>query len=195
MSKNIYYNKFSITKKKRCYRNKHSALLIWFTGLSGSGKSTLANKVEINLFNNKVNTYLLDGDNIRKGINKDLNFSKLDRKENIRRVSEIAKLFIDAGIVVLASFISPYEKDRERIKKIVGKENFIEIYVKASLDICEERGVKGLYKKVREGKVENFTGISSNYEIPKNPNLEINTEELSIEDSVNIITNYINNKI
>ena len=182
--KNIFKHNFQISRADRERKNKHKSFLIWFTGLSGSGKSTLANLLEIELFGLGVSTYILDGDNIRQGLNKDLNFTKESRKENIRRIGEVAKLMIDSGTVTLATFISPYKKDREIVKKLVGSSNFIEIFVNTSLEECERRDVKGLYKKAREGKIENMTGITSLYEPPTKPDLEIITDNEDVNDSL-----------
>ena len=176
MKKNIKYYHYKINQKDRIVINQHKSILLWFTGLSGSGKSTLANLVEKKLYEMDIRTYVLDGDNIRHGINKDLSFSPQDRSENIRRIAEISKLMIDAGIVTLGSFISPYKKDRNNIRKIVGEQYFIEIYVNTSLELCEKRDVKGLYKKARAGEIKNMTGVSAPYEVPENPTIEINTE-------------------
>jgi adenylylsulfate kinase len=195
MSNNIIAYNFTISKKERIRRNKHNSFLIWFTGLSGSGKSTIANLVEIRLHEDSINTYLLDGDNIRKGINNDLTFSSKDRTENIRRIAEISNLFIDSGIVVLGAFISPYRNDRENIKKIVGKKNFIEVYINTSLKECERRDVKGLYEKARKGEIKNFTGISAPYEAPINPDIEIKTEIFSVEEAVDSIFKVIKKKL
>jgi adenylylsulfate kinase len=170
-------------------------MVIWLTGLSGSGKSTIANSLEKALFENGIQTYSLDGDSVRGGLNKGLSFSKEDRQENLRRIAEVTKLFMDAGIVVVASFISPLKEDRDLIKSIVGKENFIEVFVNTSLEECERRDVKGLYKKARKGEIENFTGISAPYENPKNPDLEIKTEEMTIENAVNSINIYLKKKL
>ena len=168
---------------------------MWFTGLSGSGKSTIANALEAKLFEDGINTYSLDGDNIRNGINNDLSFSPKDRTENIRRIAEVSNLFVDAGVIVLAAFVSPYIKDRERIKEIVGSDNFVEIFVNTSLEACEERDVKGLYKKARAGEIKNMTGIDAPYESPINPDIEIRTEQLTIEQSVVTIMNFIKKKL
>jgi adenylylsulfate kinase len=195
MSKNIILHNFNITKKDRNTLNRHASFLIWFTGLSGSGKSTIANALEVELYKNNIRTYVLDGDNVRQGINKNLSFSAPDRTENIRRIAEIANLFIDAGMVTLASFVSPYQKDRDDIKKIVGSTNFIEVYVNTPLETCELRDVKGLYKKARTGEIKNFTGINAPYEAPKDPTLEINTEQLRVDQSVIKIMDVINKKL
>lgn len=189
---NFQYN---IGKKERLIKNKHNSFLIWFTGFSGAGKSTIANMLEVRLFSLGICTYTLDGDNIRNGINKDLDFSITDRSENIRRIAEISKLLIDSGQVVLASFISPFKKDRDNLKMIVGTNNYIEVYVNTPIEICEERDVKGLYKKVRNGEIKNFTGISSPYEAPETPDITINTIEMSIEESVDKIFHLIADKL
>lgn len=195
MNQYIVRQEFELSKKDRQSLKKHQSFLIWFTGLSGSGKSTLANAVELKLFEMGVHTYPLDGDNIRDGINKNLKFSAEDRDENIRRVAEISKLFVDAGIVVLGSFISPFAKSREEIKHIVGAENFVEVFLNTSLEECERRDVKGLYKKARKGEIPSFTGISSPYEAPVNPDVEIRTEEITVEEAANKVLAYISPKL
>ncbi|RUA11735.1 MAG: adenylyl-sulfate kinase [Flavobacteriia bacterium] len=195
MNKNIIPHNYQVTKTDRNKLNKHNSFLIWFTGLSGSGKSTLANALEDRLNKEGIHTYTLDGDNIRKGINKDLTFSPEDRTENIRRIAEIANLFVDAGVVVLAAFVSPYKKDRKGIEDIVGKDNFVEIFVNTSLEECEKRDVKGLYKKARKGEIKDFTGINAPYEPPVNPEIEVITDNQSIEESVNYIYERINDKL
>ena len=186
---------FKTTKLQREQLRGHKAYLLWFTGLSGSGKSTLANLVEIALHKSGLSTYILDGDNIRQGINKDLSFTPEDRTENIRRIAEISTLMLDAGVVTLAAFVSPYIKDREAVKQIVGQDNFIEIFVNTSLEECERRDVKGLYKKARAGEIKNMTGISAPYEAPINPDLEVVTDGYSIEESVKTILEFINKKL
>ena len=195
MSSNIFKQDYKIHRTNREEINGHKSYLIWFTGLSGSGKSTLANLIEVELFNRGFSTFVLDGDNIRNGINKDLTFAPIDRKENIRRIAEVGNLMVEAGILTIAAFVSPYIEDRNSIKKIVGAENYIEIYVNASVDECERRDVKGLYKKARLGEIKNMTGISAPYEPPINPDLEIKTDNLSIEKSVGIILNFLKNKL
>jgi len=192
---NIVPHIYEVSKNDRNSKNNHNSFLIWFTGLSGSGKSTIANALERKLLEENVSTYTLDGDNIRKGINKDLTFSPKDRTENIRRIAEISNLFVDAGIVTLAAFVSPYRKDRKRIKEIVGEDNFIEIYINTSLEACELRDVKGLYKKARKGEIKNMTGIDAPYEAPSNPDIEIKTEEMTIQESVIEIMNVIRKKL
>jgi adenylylsulfate kinase len=191
MIKNLTAHNYKILRQNREELNKHKPLLLWFTGLSGSGKSTIANLVEEELHNKGIKTYSLDGDNIRKGINNDLTFSPKDRTENIRRIAEVANLMLDAGLVVLAAFVSPYKKDRDNIRTIVKDVNFVEIFVNTSVEECERRDVKGLYKKARAGEIKNMTGISSPYEAPKHPDIEINTEKETIEDSVNRILNFV----
>ena len=195
MSLNTVRHHYKITKADREKLNGHRSFLLWFTGLSGSGKSTLANLVEMELHKRGISTFSLDGDNIRQGINKDLSFAPEDRSENIRRIAEIAHLMVDAGVVTLAAFVSPYIKDRENIKSIVGDENFIEIYINTSLDECERRDVKGLYKKARAGEIKNMTGISAPYEAPNNPDLEIITDNETIESSVETILDFIIQKL
>ena len=195
MSLNITKHTYKITKSNREQQHGHKTYLIWFTGLSGSGKSTLANLVEIALHKKGLSTYILDGDNIRQGINKDLSFTPEDRTENIRRIAEISNLMLDAGVLTLAAFISPYIKDREGVQKIVKAENFIEIYVNTSLEECERRDVKGLYKKARTGEVKNMTGISAPYEAPVNPDLEVITDGHSIEENVKTILEFITLKL
>lgn len=164
--------------------------VIWFTGLSGSGKSTLAEALEKELTLLGHHSYVLDGDKIRTGLNKDLSFLPQDRSENIRRISEISALFLDAKVNVIGSFISPYEKDRELVKQRVGAENYIEVYVSTSLEVCEARDVKGLYKQVRKGEIKNFTGITAPYEAPEQPDFEIDTAVVTIENAISMIMEY-----
>ena len=184
MKENIIKHTYQVSKSERQNLLNQNSLLLWFTGLSGSGKSTIANALEEKLHQEGYKTYALDGDNIRKGINKGLTFSPEDRKENIRRIAEIAHLMVDAGLVVLAAFVSPYKKDRENIARIVGNDNFVEIFVNTSIEECEKRDVKGLYKKARAGEIKDFTGVNAPYEAPENPAVEIITDGLSIEECV-----------
>ena len=184
MSSNIVPHGFTVDRSARNKMNGHPSFVVWFTGLSGSGKSTIANLLEKNLLEKGIHTFSLDGDNIRAGINQDLNFTAKDRQENLRRIAEISKLFVDAGIVVIASFISPLRKDRKIIQEIVGSEDFYEVFVNTSLKECERRDVKGLYKKARKGEIPNFTGISAPYEKPENAFIEIETEKESVEEAV-----------
>ena len=195
MKKNIILHDYRVTCDDRRKLNKHNSFLIWVTGLSGSGKSTIANELQNTLHKKGIKTYILDGDNIRNGINYNLSFSPEDRAENNRRIAEISKLFIDAGIVVIAAFISPYQKDRKEVKNIVSPSNFVEVFVNTSLEECEKRDVKGLYKKARNGEIKNFTGISAPYEAPQNPDVEIKTEEETVEESVHKIITHIQNKL
>jgi len=195
MKENIVPHTYQVSIQDRRISNKHNSFLIWFTGLSGSGKSTIANVVEQELHKQGIKTYTLDGDNIRKGINNDLTFSPEDRTENIRRIAETAQLMIDAGLVVLAAFVSPYKKDRDNIKSIVKDVNFVEVFINTSIEECERRDVKGLYKKARAGEIKNMTGISAPYEVPEYPDIEIDTELVSIEDAVKKIIEYIKPKL
>ncbi len=171
--------------------NHHQSKVLWFVGLSGSGKSTLANRLEQELYKRDIRTFILDGDNVRAGLNSDLDFSDEGRKENIRRIGHVSNLFKDAGVVVLTAFISPFRSDRAQIKEIVGEENFIEVHVNCPLEVCEERDVKGLYKKARAGEISNFTGISSPFEEPENPDVKVPTHEVSLEEGVNLLLDYI----
>lgn len=195
MSLNTVRHEYKITKSDREKRNGHRSLLLWFTGLSGSGKSTIANLVEIELNKAGIATFCLDGDNIRQGINKDLSFTPEDRTENIRRIAEIGNLMVEAGVVTLAAFVSPYIKDRENIKSIVGSENFVEIFINTSLEECERRDVKGLYKKARAGEIKNMTGISAPYEAPVNPDVEVVTDNQPIEVAVQTVLDFVIRKL
>ena len=195
MSLHTVKQTYKTNKANREYLHGHKAYLIWFTGLSGSGKSTLANLVEIALHKKGLSTYILDGDNIRNGLNKDLSFEPKDRTENIRRISEISCLMLDAGVLTLATFVSPYINDREKVKQIVGADNFIEVFTNTSIEECERRDVKGLYKKARLGEIKNMTGISAPYETPISPDLEVNTDGKSIEECVENIIKFLKHKL
>jgi len=184
INNNIKKQNYSITFTDRIIKNGHEPMVIWLTGLSGSGKSTLANELQNRLFKNNKLVCVLDGDNIRLGLNKDLTFSDSDRTENIRRIAEVAKLFLNAGFIVITAFISPFKTDREEAKLIIGKDYFKEVFIKADLDICMQRDVKGLYKKVKNGEIRNFTGINSPFEEPLCPTITINTSNESIDDSL-----------
>lgn len=186
----IIQHDYSVNHKARQNQMGHKCACLWFTGLSGSGKSTIANKVEERLFNSGIKTYILDGDNVRKGLNSDLSFSEDDRVENIRRIGEVASLMCDAGIVVLAAFVSPFAKDRQMVKDRI-KDNFLEIFIDTPIEECERRDVKGLYAKARNGEISNFTGISSPFEAPENPNIHIKTIDQSVEESTNLIVNIL----
>ena len=194
MEENIIRHDYKIGVEERRKANGHNSFLIFFTGLSGSGKSTIANVLEQKLVEENIKTYTLDGDNVRKGVNKDLTFSPEDRSENNRRIGEVANLFVDAGLVVLAAFVAPFEKDRNMIKKAVGKENYVEVFVNTSLEECERRDVKGLYKKARKGEIKDMTGISSPYEVPLRPDITL-TEKESVEESVKKIYELIRPKL
>jgi len=191
--KNIKWHNSSISRNDLESLRGHKGFVIWFTGLSGSGKSTLANALNEDLYAQKISTYLLDGDNIRYGLCKDLGFSDKDREENIRRIGEVANLFMNAGIVTITAFVSPFKSDRDRVRNIIGKD-FIEIFCAANLDICETRDTKGLYKKARLGEIKDFTGISSPYEIPNNPEIIVETGSLDLKTSVRQIMKYLSEK-
>ena len=192
---NVIAQNYQVNRSQRNQNVGHGSFLIFFTGLSGSGKSTIANQLEIKLQDKGVNSYLLDGDNLRLGLNRDLGFSLDDRNENLRRVGEVSKLMIDAGLLTIAAFVSPLKKDRELIRSIVGPENYFEIYVNTPLEECERRDVKGLYAKARAGEIKEFTGISSPYEPPVNPDLEIDTLSTSVDEAVVRILNLIEDKL
>ena len=191
----IYPIKTKVSADERQRLMNQKPKLIWFTGLSGSGKSTLAVQLEAALHSKGYKTYLLDGDNIRSGLNKDLSFTDEARVENIRRISEVCKLFLDAGVVLLSAFISPFQADRDQVRSIVGEDNYIEVFVDAPLEVCEQRDVKGLYKKARAGEVKNFTGISSPYEKPSNPDVVIATHRLSVEEAMEVLMKAIGPRI
>lgn len=190
-STNIVWHESEVTKENRQKVKGHKSAILWFTGLSGSGKSTISVALETALHSKGIHTYRLDGDNVRHGLNKNLGFSPDDRSENIRRIGEVSKLMVDAGLFTLTAFISPYQEDRDQVREIVESDEFIEIYVKASLETCEERDPKGLYKKVRLGEIKGFTGIDAPYEEPINPEIIIDTNQLNIVESVNVIVSYL----
>lgn len=189
-STNVQWQQTKVKKQDRERILNQKGTVIWFTGLSGSGKTTIAKELEKQLNQQNKLTYLLDGDNIRHGINQDLNFTEEDRKENLRRIKEIVNLFQDAGIITIATFISPYEKERQQTRQKLNN-NYIEIYTKCSIETCEKRDVKGLYKKARQGQIKNFTGIDSPYEPPTNPEITIDTEKQTLEQSVQTIIDYL----
>lgn len=186
-AQNLAWQKLDITREERANKMGQKPLTLWFTGLSGSGKSTLANEIEKVLSIGGKYTMLLDGDNIRMGLNKDLGFEEKDRIENIRRIAEVAKLMNDAGLIVLTAFISPFRRDRQNAREIIGEGNFVEIYVSTPLEECERRDVKGLYQKARRGEIPNFTGISSPFERPENPEIVIDTSKYTLEAAVGFI--------
>ena len=190
-STNIMWHDSEVTKAERQERNGHKSVVIWFTGLSGSGKSTVSVALEKALFEQKITSYRLDGDNIRHGLNKNLGFGPEDRKENIRRIGEVGKLMVDARVVTMTAFISPYEEDRNIVRDILEDGEFIEVYTKCSLDECEARDPKGLYKKARSGEIKEFTGINAPYEEPSNPEIIIDTEQHSVEEAVEEIVAYL----
>lgn len=190
-STNVVWHEQSLTKENRRKQNGHNSFVIWFTGLSGSGKSTLANALASRLFSDNVRNYVLDGDNVRHGLNKDLGFSEEDRTENIRRIGEVSKLFVDSGQVVLTAFISPFQADRKLVRDLLEEKEFIEVYVKCSIDTCEERDPKGLYVKARQGLIKDFTGINSPYEEPVNPEIVVESDRTTIEESVEQVIQYL----
>jgi adenylylsulfate kinase len=193
-SQNITWHHSSVSKMERHVRNGHKSCVLWFTGLSGSGKSTLANAVDHALFKEGYSSYVLDGDNIRHGLNRDLSFRPTDRKENIRRIGEVAKLFVDSGIIVSSAFISPFQEDRELVRQMFETGEFVEIFVKCPIEVCENRDPKGLYKKARKGEIPEFTGISSPYEMPDLPEIVIETDTMTISKSVEIVKKYLKDK-
>jgi len=195
MKENIIKHRYNISRDDRRKLMNQNSFSIWFTGLSGSGKSTIANALESKIHSEGFNTYALDGDNIRKGINSDLNFSPESRTENLRRIAEIANLMIDAGLIIFGAFVSPYKKDRKNIENIVGPENFIEVFVNTSIEECERRDVKGLYKKARAGEIKDFTGINAPYEAPDNTAIEIITDNMTTDECVNVIYDKIKDKL
>ncbi len=191
MERFIIPHEHEITKGDRRSLNNHGSLILWFTGLPSSGKSTIANELEKKLITLGTRTYILDGDNVRMGLCKDLGFSEEDRGENIRRIGEVSKLFVDAGCIVLSAFVSPYIKDRDAVRELVEEGEFVEVFVDAPLEVCEERDVKGLYKKAREGIIKGFTGIDDPYEAPLNPEITIDTSKLSLDEGVDIVFDYL----
>ena len=190
-SSNIIYHQASVTRQRRNKLNNHRSVVLWFTGLSGSGKSTLAHVLEEKLFQKGCKTFVLDGDNVRHGLNSNLDFSEAGRTENIRRISEVSKLMLESGLIVMTAFISPINKDRGEARQLISNEDFIEIYCKASIETCETRDVKGLYKRARAGEITNYTGIDSPYEVPENPELTIDTDNQSLEGSVSTILSFL----
>jgi len=188
---NIIYHNATVTRERRNQLNGHKSVVIWFTGLSGSGKSTLAHSVEEGLYNLDCRAFVLDGDNVRHGLSSNLSFSDDDRKENIRRIGEVAKLMMESGVIAMTAFISPFKEDRNLVRQLLTQDDFIEIYCNASLEACESRDVKGLYKRARAGAIKNYTGIDSPYEAPDNPELVINTESESLEESVAKVIDFL----
>lgn len=193
-SQNITWHDSEVTKTERQAQNGHKSVVLWFTGLSGSGKSTISVALEKALFERRIHAYRLDGDNIRHGLNNNLGFSPEDRKENIRRIGEVSKLLADAGLITLTAFISPYREDRDRVREILEDGEFIEVYAKASVETCEQRDPKQLYKKARAGEIKNFTGIDAPYEAPEHAEIVVDTETTSVEETVQQILNYLEDK-
>lgn len=194
MSTNLVWHPHHVTHEQRAQQKGQKPCVIWFTGLSGSGKSTLANALEGELYLSGHHSYLLDGDNVRMGLNKNLGFSDADRVENIRRIGEVSKLFVDAGLIAITAFISPFRADRDMIRGILKPGQFVEVYVKAPLAVCEERDPKGLYKKARAGQIKSFTGIDSPYEAPDAPELTIDTSEVDVQGGVKLLLAYLGEK-
>ncbi|MCG7378894.1 adenylyl-sulfate kinase [Paenibacillus sp. ACRSA] len=189
--RNITWQQSSLDRQEREYRNGHRSRTLWFTGLSGAGKSSLAFALEKHLYDAGIRCYVLDGDNVRHGLNRDLGFTATDRQENLRRIGEVSKLMVDAGLIVLSAFISPHAEDREMVKQLFEPGDFIEIYVRCSIEECERRDPKGLYKKARNGDIPHFTGISAPYDIPEEPSLIIDTELLSVDEAVAEIVRHL----
>lgn len=194
MTENVVWYQSKVAKTERSRQKRQKPCILWFTGLSGSGKSTLANALEQKLFEMHHHTYLLDGDNVRHGLNRDLGFSDADRVENIRRIGELAALFVDSGLLVLSAFISPFRAERRMVRGLVQSDEFIEVYVATPLSTCEQRDPKGLYRKARAGEIRNFTGIDSDYEVPESPELVIDTSLLSVDQSVERIIEYLRSR-
>jgi len=188
---NTIYHNATVTRERRNQLNGHKSVVVWFTGLSGSGKSTLAHSVEEELYQLNCRTFVLDGDNVRHGLSSNLTFSNDDRKENIRRIGEAAKLMMESGVIAITAFISPFKKDRNLVRQLLPQGDFIEIYCKASLEICESRDVKGLYRRARTGEIKNYTGIDSPYEAPISPELVINTESESLKESTAKVIDFL----
>ncbi|HYG37751.1 MAG TPA: adenylyl-sulfate kinase [Cytophagales bacterium] len=191
MNSNVLPQAYKITKADRLKFYNQKPMVIWFTGLSGSGKSTIANLLEQKLYNDGCKTYVLDGDNIRNGLNKDLTFSSEDRKENIRRIGEVSKLMVDAGLIVISAFISPFESDRIMVRDLFEEGEFLEVFIDCPLDVCETRDVKGLYQKARKGLIKDFTGIDSPFETPENPEITIHSAQQSVTESVSSLYNFL----
>ena len=195
MTNNVIPQEFKLSRAIRNEQNKHSSFVVWFTGLSGSGKSSLANALEQRLFEDGYKVYVLDGDNIRLGINNDLDFTDAGRNENIRRVAEVAKLMVDAGIIVITSFISPFKMQRKAAKEVIGVNDFVEVFIDCPIEVCEQRDIKGLYKKARKGEIKHFTGINSPYEAPENPDISVPTNNQDIKECIDQIVKNLENKL
>jgi len=191
MSSNTVWHKPLVDKGSRIKKQGYRSCVVWFTGLSASGKSTIAHAVEVKLFEEGKRTYVFDGDNIRRGLNKALSFTREDRKENIRRIGEVAKLFVDAGIIVFTAFISPFKEDREAVRQLFEKGEFIEVYVKCPLEECEKRDPKGWYKKAKTGEIPDYTGVSAPYEVPEKPELVLETDKNNVSECVDKVISYL----
>lgn len=191
VQQHIVWHPTEVSKADRQQLNRHKSCVLWFTGLSGSGKSTLANELDVQLYMLGISSYVLDGDNVRHGLNKELGFSQEDRAENIRRVGEVAKLFVDSGQIVMTAFISPFRKDRQQVRKLFEPEEFVEVFIDCPLETCERRDPKGLYERARKGEIRKFTGIDSDYEPPEDPELTINTEQHTVKDAAEVIISYL----
>jgi adenylylsulfate kinase len=194
VDKHVVWHEQLVSRRERNILNKHRSILVWFTGLSASGKSTIAHHLEKELFERGVRSYVLDGDNVRHGINSNLGFSREDRHENLRRIAEVCKLMVDSGVVVLAAFISPYHEDRQFVREVVGKGDFVEVYVQCPVEVCEQRDPKGLYKKARAGEIKNYTGINAPYEEPRDPDIILDTTEFNVDDAVQKVLQYLDSK-
>lgn len=191
MSENIVWHQHNVSHQDRCQQKSQKPCVLWFTGLSGSGKSTVANAVEALLFKNNNHSYLLDGDNVRHGLNKDLSFNDEDRVENIRRIGEVAKLFADSGLIVLSAFISPFRTDRQQVRELLNEGEFIEVFVDTPLEVCEQRDPKGLYKKARAGGIQNFTGLDSPYETPESPEIHLQAGSKPVDELAQEVISYL----
>lgn len=194
MKADVYWHAGQVDRNDRQQRHNHNSFVLWFTGLSGSGKSTLANAVEKKLFDTNHNVVVLDGDNIRHGLCSDLGFSENDRHENIRRIGEVSKLFVETGTIVLAAFVSPYEEDRKQIRNLLADDEFFEVFCDCDLSTCEERDPKGIYKRARKGEIKNFTGISAPYESPVSPDVRINSAKQTIDEEVGMVIELLTTK-
>ncbi len=194
MDKHVVWHEQLVSRRERNVMNKHRSILVWFTGLSASGKSTIAHHLEKELFERGVRSYVLDGDNVRHGISNNLGFSREDRRENLRRIAEVSKLMVDSGVVVLSAFVSPYREDRSYVREIVGADDFVEVYVRCPVEVCEQRDPKGLYKKARAGVIKGYTGIDAPYEEPQSPDVVLDTMELDVEDAVRKVLEYLDSR-
>lgn len=193
-SKNVIWHEHLVNRSERNVLNKHRSKVIWFTGLSASGKSTIAHHLEKELYDRGVRTYVLDGDNVRHGLTSDLGFERADRAENLRRIAEACRLFVDAGVMVLTAFISPFKADRQRVADIIGKDDFIEVHVDCPVEVCENRDPKGMYKKARAGEIKGYTGVDSPYEAPASPDLRLPTSEMDVEGCVRKVLELLDEK-